>query len=63
MQVLCECDSFNCNLAIEISVADMQEIKSDPSKLIISGICPTGPEPTDELVEDRGTYKIYRERS
>lgn len=62
MKWLCECQS-DCNTKIEMSPEEYQWITLIGSKdvYIIASDCPHGPEPTDILVEDRGTYKLYKE--
>lgn len=61
MRVLCECNS-GCAKVIDLSINVLTAIKTGaPNRVIIVDGCPTGPEPTDELVSKEPGYAIYRE--
>ena len=60
MKWLCECGSYHCTESIELTVEDAVEILHRELIAIADG-CPHGAEATDELVEEREGYKLYRE--
>lgn len=60
MMVLCECNSFNCKMAITLSLEDNFKAHSNGGIVIVNG-CRTGPDPTDILVIEKDGYSIYKE--
>ncbi len=52
MKVLCECDSFNCGMAITLSYEENLQAHKNGGIVIVHG-CSTGPNPTDILVEEK----------
>jgi len=61
IHMLCECDSSDCNLKVEISVKEAHEIIKRNNLILIVDGCQIGPEPTDELKEKRKGYALYSE--
>lgn len=61
LKVLCECNSFSRNKAITLSLEENLEIHIDPNQIIIVNGCSVGPDSTNELVEKKDGYSIYRE--
>jgi hypothetical protein len=61
MLILCECNSANCRLKIEIP-AEEYSLKENHEIIIVNN-CKIGPEPTDILIKEKNGYKIYRENS
>lgn len=59
-KILCECNSFTCNEAIERPLAEL--IESQNAGVLIANSCVNGPDPTDILVAEKTEYKIYKER-
>jgi len=62
MVILCECNSFTCSSKIDAPFEDLKEAKKD-NQVVISTSCIHGPDPTDELIEVRNGYKIYKTNS
>jgi malate/lactate dehydrogenase len=62
MRYLCECTSTSvaCSKTIELSDAVAKDIQAKRLVIIVQG-CPRGPETTDELVETRAGYSLYRD--
>jgi hypothetical protein len=60
MKVLCECNSFDCKWAIDLSYEENLEAHKNGGVIIING-CSKGPDSTDILVEEKDKYSIYRE--
>ena len=60
MKILCECNSFTCRMTIDMSLEEGLEAHKNGNLVIIDG-CPNGPDPTDELIEKKDGYSIYRE--
>ena len=60
MKALCECDSFNCNKIIILSLEENREAHREGKLIIIDG-CNKGPNPTDVFIEKKDGYTIYRE--
>jgi hypothetical protein len=63
MKVLCECNSTQCRLWIEVPMEEFREIVQAPKRKgqwVISDECQTGPSPDDELITIRIGYKVYR---
>ena len=59
--MLCECTSDTCDKTIELSDAVASDIQA--KRLVaIAHDCPQGPEPTDQLIETRVGYNLYRAR-
>lgn len=64
MKVRCECDSTECDLLVDVEATPETYSQIIEDKLVvISNSCEHGPEKTDEKVEDKGTYTLYREKS
>ena len=62
LKVLCECNSFSCNKSITLSLEENLEIHTvDTNQIIIIDGCDTEPEQTDEFVEKKNGYSLYRE--
>jgi hypothetical protein len=59
MELLCECNSFGCIAKIEVSTEEATKIYNAGLIPIVNG-CPTGPDASDELVEDCKGYSLYR---
>lgn len=59
MRYLCVCTSVTCSKTIELSDAVAKDIQAKRLVIIVQG-CPRGPETTDELVETRVGYNLYR---
>lgn len=57
MEILCECNSFDCNRAIEIPFEVVKKIKAIPNSVIIRDGCSA--EPTDTLVSKEDGYSVY----
>ena len=57
---LCECDSFNCKLKVDLPLEEATEIQRSGLVLIVKD-CQVGPNPTDELKEERNSYSLYSE--
>jgi len=62
MKVLCECNSFDCDGVITLSLEENMKIHTTPKQLIIVDGCSKGPDPTDTLVEKKDGYSIYKEQ-
>ncbi len=58
--IVCQCESFNCGLNVQISEEEALEVARSGLVPIVDG-CRKGPNSTDEWVEDRQGYKLYRE--
>ena len=64
MKLVCECNSFDCNEQIEISAEETSLfMRQNPRPVVISNDCKTGPDSTDVLLEEKATYKLYKEKS
>lgn len=61
IKVLCECNSFGCNKAITLSLEENLEIHIEPNQIIIVDGCEKGPDQTDEFVEKKNGYSLYKE--
>jgi len=61
----CMCDSFGCSLVVDISADEYDQIinATGPEFVIIVNGCAHGPSTGDVLVEERQTYRIYREQT
>lgn len=57
MNVLCECDNW-CDASVEMLIDEYAEISSK-NYIVVVTTCKYGADPGDELIEDRGDYKIY----
>lgn len=60
IRALCECNSFNCKWAIDLSYEENLAAHLNGNIIIING-CSHGAESTDILVEKKEKYSIYRE--
>lgn len=59
---LCECDNFDCDKKVKISMSEMAaRIQYRDLYIIVDG-CNIGPGPNDELVSNGNGYKTYREK-
>ncbi len=61
--VICECDSWilcGKSKSIQLSLKEAQEILQKGLVVIIDG-CQNGPSSTDQLVEKKDGYSLYRE--
>jgi hypothetical protein len=58
---LCECNSADCTLSIELPVSILQRRMSEGFVIVLTA-CARGPEPTDTLIETEpglGRYSLY----
>jgi hypothetical protein len=58
MLIDCECSSY-CGSTIHLSPTEYANILSAGLVVIVDS-CPTGPSPTDTLVEQRTGYSLYQ---
>lgn len=62
MQVICECESWRpCLQTIKLPLTEVQKIVTSGLVVIVDG-CINGPNPSDQLVERREGYSLYREQ-
>ena len=61
MKVLCECNSFDCNESIDLSLEENKKVHSDCKNIIIANSCPFGADPTDVFVKKGNGYSVYKE--
>lgn len=62
MELLCECNGFDCQKTIDIPFEKAKEIKRIPSSIIIVDGCSTGSDASDTFVKKELGYSIYIER-
>jgi hypothetical protein len=62
MPYMCECNSTKCSREVQLGLNEAQRIQREGLVLIVAD-CSTGPEASDELAEDHGEYKLFREVS
>jgi hypothetical protein len=60
MKFLCECNSFNCPLSIDIDLDEMTKIKSESDQIIIVDGCMSSPVVGDVKLEERLGYSIWK---
>lgn len=56
---LCECDSFNCGLKVELPLAVALQLHQNGQIVVVDG-CKNGPSDGDALVERRKEYSVYK---
>lgn len=61
IRVLCECNSFDCDKIINLSLEENLEIHIVANQIIIIDGCSIGPDSTDEFVEKKDGYSLYKE--
>ena len=61
MKLLCECNSFDCQKAIDVSLEEAKKIQAIPNSVLIVDGCPMGPDPLDIFVRRETGYSIYKE--
>jgi hypothetical protein len=56
----CECGTLGCNLMVEMSVAEYEEIRGDGRRFLVlpDHVVPE----TEEVLEDRGAYLVVEKR-
>lgn len=59
-RVLCNCEDKFCFRTVTLPSAVADEIRSHHHMVIVDG-CRKGPSKTDELIERRLDYSLYRE--
>ena len=59
MKRLCECNSMNCQESFEASFNELKKIQIQ-GHITIATNCSHGPEPTDELVSENETYRVFK---
>jgi hypothetical protein len=57
---LCECNSVDCGLAVDLSFEEAMGVEASGLIFIAKG-CKKGQEETDVLIEERENYSLYRE--
>lgn len=62
MNILCECNSFNCKETIDIPFEELEKIKASGNIIIAKG-CSYGADPTDILINKEIGYSIYKEQT
>lgn len=56
---LCECDSFNCGLKVDLPTDIALQFHQNDQIVIVDG-CENGPSDGDTLVEKRKGYSVYK---
>ncbi len=60
MNIQCECNFEGCNVAVLVSLEKVMRYLQT-NAFVIANNCSVGPKPTDELLEEYETYKVYKE--
>ena len=59
--VLCECMGTSCKLSISLPFEEAEEAKKYINTVVIIDGCSTGPEETDELINKKEGYSVYKD--
>ncbi len=57
---ICECNSWDCPLRIDLPLDVAMDLGGRDDIVAIVDGCQHGPDPTDELIEKREGYSLYR---
>lgn len=59
-EITCGCSWRFCQIRVEITKRDEEELKKHPDWVVVSDTCSHGPETDDILVKVCSGYKIYQ---
>ena len=62
MNLLCECNSFDCKKTVAVSLEKAKEAKAIPNSVIIVDGCTVGADSLDIFVQRESGFTIYSDK-